>query len=107
MKKDCKVFISVGMSGRSREEIEADIKRAEGWLFDNIFNYERDVVVVTNLNCEPPANAYHRLYCLGEAIKKLGTCDICYFAKGWRNYKGCRIEMEICKEYGIGIIEES
>lgn len=96
-----KVFISVGMRGRTDEDVMADIKRAKL----NISNMFDDVKIIDNWDCECPDEAV-RLYCLGEAIKKLGDCDICYFVKGWQKHKGCIVEMEVCKLYGIEIVKE-
>ena len=42
--------------------------------------------------------------CLGESIKLLAQADIVYFCKDWENYGGCRIEHNICMEYGIKTI---
>ena len=42
--------------------------------------------------------------CLGESIKLLAQADIVYFCKDWENYRGCRIEHNICMEYGIKTI---
>ncbi len=101
-----KIFISVGMNGRTFEDVSADLKRAEEWIFENIFEPGcEDVTVVDNLDCSTPVGG-SRLWCLGEAIKKLGECDTCFFVKGWEKYKGCLVEMDICNLYGIEIIEE-
>lgn len=97
-----KVFISVGMRGRENDAVLMDIARAIG---NSIELFGLDIETVNNWNCKGPDNA-GRLYYLGEAIKKLGDCDACYFCKGWQNHKGCLAEMEICKIYGIEIIEE-
>lgn len=32
--------------------------------------------------------------------------DVVYFAKGWENARGCRIEHTVAKEYGLKIMEE-
>lgn len=98
-----KVFISVGMRGRSDEEVVRDLKRAERKIHDLI---GEDVEVVDNWSCVGPNDA-GRLWYLGEAIKKLGDCDVCYFVNGWQKHKGCKAEFEICKLYGIKIVEES
>jgi hypothetical protein len=107
-----KVFISVGMSGRNTVDVVRDINRAINHLCNDIMNedfdpiFDRDMIV-TNFDCVPPAGSNQRLWCLGEAIKKLGECDICYFVKGWQKHKGCVIEHNICELYGIKIVEES
>jgi len=98
-----RIFISVGMHSRSNHEVALDIDRAYRKLKEM---YNHDIItIVSNLYCEAPVDA-DRLYYLGEAIKKLGTCDACYFVKGWDNSKGCLIEATVCKLYEIPMIEE-
>jgi hypothetical protein len=98
-----KVFISVGMRGREDEAVRKDIRRA---MLKTIGKIGPNVRFVHNYDCVGPDDAGRTWY-LGEAIKKLGDCDVCYFVKGWQNHKGCIAEMEICKLYGIEIIEEA
>lgn len=101
-----KVFISVGMNGRTHEDIVADLTRAREWVDKNIREkYGDHIEVVDNLDCTGPADA-GCLWYLGEAIKKLDGCDMCYFVKGWQEYRGCRAEMKICCLYSIPTIEE-
>lgn len=35
----------------------------------------------------------------------IGQVDAVYFAKDWRNARGCQIERRVCEEYGIKILE--
>lgn len=98
-----KIFISVGMRCRKEVDVRLDIDRANHTIYEM---FGRDVETLDNWSCVGPDNA-GRLWYLGEAIKKLGDCDACYFVKGWQKHKGCKAEYEICKLYGIEIIEES
>ena len=98
-----KVFISVGMHHRPWDEIQKDIEMA---TLDLIRKYGEDVEIIHNGDCPKPA-VHDRLYYLGEAIKKLGRCDACYFVDGWQHYKGCIIEKTVCDIYGIQCIIES
>lgn len=43
---------------------------------------------------------------LGLSIGRLLTCDGAHFTSGWKKDKACRIEHEICKTYGIKILED-
>jgi hypothetical protein len=43
---------------------------------------------------------------LSKAIEKMSLCHKVYFAKGWENARGCKIEHEIAKQYGLEIIYE-
>ena len=46
------------------------------------------------------------LWHLGETIKMLADADAAYFPDGWKNARGCIIEHEVCKLYGIDIIND-
>lgn len=96
-----KVFISVGMKDRSDEDIKEDIERAT----KDILKRWPDAEIVDNF-VEKPEGVTERLYCLGESIKKLGECDMCYFVKNWGQYHGCYVEWEVCCQYNILPIQE-
>ena len=44
------------------------------------------------------------LWFIGKAIELLSTADMAYFAPGWKDARGCRIEHKAVEEYGIEII---
>lgn len=46
------------------------------------------------------------VYFIAESLKSMSLCDAVYFCKGWENARGCRIEHEIAKQYGLLIIYE-
>lgn len=99
-----KVFISIGMHGKTDEQISKVLEVARRKIkkeFECIG--VDDVEIIDNFSAKAP-DGYGRLWYLGEAIKKLDGCDYCYFVTGWSNYKGCRIEYEVCKEYGIKVM---
>ena len=96
------IFISVGMHGRSDYEVCEELARAYRELRGM---YGEAIKILDNFRMENTGE-HSRLYYLGEAIKKLGKCDACYFCKGWQEYKGCTIEHQVCELYGIEIIEE-
>lgn len=45
-----------------------------------------------------------RLSYLGLAIQKMDECDAIIFDQDWMNHKGCRVEHEVAREYGLKII---
>ena len=51
-------------------------------------------------------NKHIPVFYLGKSIQFLSQADIAYFGGDWRNARGCKIEHEIAKQYGIEIIEE-
>ena len=43
---------------------------------------------------------------LAKSIENMSLCHAAYFCKGWENARGCRIEHEAAKAYGLDIIYE-
>ncbi len=41
------------------------------------------------------------LYCLGQSLMDMACCDAVYFCRGWEDARGCRIEHEAAKAYGL------
>jgi hypothetical protein len=46
------------------------------------------------------------IYYLAKALEKMSHCHTVYFAKGWENARGCKIEHEVALQYGLSIIYE-
>lgn len=99
-----KLFISQPMQGLSGEEIlkarEQIKQRAEKVIGE-------PVKLIDSFIEEYPQKVKSMpVWYLGKSIQFLSQADIAYFGKGWRNARGCKIEHEIAKEYGIDRIEE-
>lgn len=43
---------------------------------------------------------------LARSLENMSKCHTAYFCKGWEDARGCRIEHEAAKEYGLDIIYE-
>lgn len=43
---------------------------------------------------------------LAKSLENMSLCHAAYFCKGWKNARGCRIEHEAAKTYGLTIIYE-
>lgn len=95
-----KLFISQPMKGKSDEEIlqerEQAIKEAEELL-------EEPVEVIDSFFQNTPAEA-RPLWFLGKSLELLSTADVAYFAEGWQDARGCKIEHECAAQYGIRAI---
>ena len=98
-----KVFLSVGMSHRKDEDIIFDVERASS-IIRHMFG--DSVEIIHNWNCPKAPKKSGCLWYLGEAIKKLGKCDACFFVSGWEKHKGCKVEQFICSTYNIKEIYE-
>lgn len=97
-----KLFISQPMNGKTNDEIlsvrEKAIKSAERELGE-------PVEVIDSFFKDAPHEA-RPLWFLGKSLELLSTADVVYFAKGWENARGCRIENQCAIEYGIELIIE-
>lgn len=43
---------------------------------------------------------------LAKSLENMSLCHAAYFCKGWKNARGCKIEHETAKAYGLEIIYE-
>ena len=43
---------------------------------------------------------------LAKSIEAMSKCDAVYFCKGWEEARGCKIEHEVARSYGLAIIYE-
>ena len=95
-----KLFISQPMKGKTDEEIlkerQMAIEKARNALSE-------DVEVIDSFFQSAPVDA-KPLWFLGKYLELLSTADIAYFADGWENARGCKIEHECAIQYGIKII---
>lgn len=97
-----KLFISQPMRGKTDEEILAERKKA---IESAERNLGEQVEVIDSFFQNAPADA-RPLWFLGKSLELLSTADIAYFAKGWEDARGCRIENQCAIEYGIEVIED-
>ena len=97
-----KLFISQPMRGKTDEEIFAErekaIASAEKYLGEMV-----EVIDSFFQNAPPEAK---QLWYLGKSLELLSTADVAYFANGWEDARGCRIENTCAIEYGITVIED-
>lgn len=89
------------MRGKTDEEILAErnkaIKIAKDILKD-------DVEVIDSFFQSAPIDA-KPLWFLGKSIELLSTADVVYFADGWREARGCKIEHDCAVEYNMDRID--
>lgn len=95
-----KLFISQPMNGKTDEEVlkerEAGIARAK-----EILGEDAEVIDTFYTDFTPDAKP---LEYLARSIKDLADADIAFFASGWEEKRGCRIEHTCAVEYGIPVI---
>lgn len=96
-----RLFISQPMRDKTDEEIKAER--------NNIIEICREdygeIEVIDSFFETAPHDA-RPLWFLGKSLELLSTADIVFFADGWENYRGCKIEHECAVQYGIEIVRE-
>lgn len=111
---DKKIMISQPMSGKTEKEIMKVRNKAMKYakdngydVVDNMFNgdflqafkdFDKTQLVEMIKN--------KAVWFLGLSINRMGFADIVYMCKGWENARGCKIEHEVAKQYGLEIIYE-
>ena len=100
-----KLFISQLMRGltdeeilNTREEIRMKAEKIIGEPVELIDSFISDY--------PGEINKHIPVWYLGKSIQLLSQADVAYFGGDWRNARGCKIEHEIAKEYGIDILED-
>ena len=93
-----RVFISQPMNGKTYSEIKNERKKAIEAVREEY--PDEEIKIIDNLFDEDYEIANPMWY-LGNSIELLSTADVAYFADGWNNARGCRIEFECAMAYGI------
>ncbi|MGL5715035.1 MAG: DUF4406 domain-containing protein [Paraclostridium sp.] len=100
-----KLFISQPMRGltdkeilKAREEIRTRAEEVIGEPVELINSFIEDY--------PGEINKHIPIWYLGKSIQFLSEADVAYFGGDWKNARGCKIEHEIAKEYGLDRIEE-
>lgn len=104
-----KAMLSQPMNGKTEEEIKATREKAIAAL------EEKGYEVVNTLFTDEwysPENMKERgvvqipLCFLAKSLENMSLCHAAYFCKGWEDARGCRIEHEAAKAYGLNILYE-
>lgn len=97
-----KLFISQPMRDKTDEEILAE-RKALIEAAENVTG-EKIEPLDTFFTDYTPDAPYQGVAFLGRSIMALANADIAIFGLGWEEYRGCKIEHQICIEYGIPTI---
>ena len=98
------VLISQPMAGKTQQEIVETRERAIRTLresgYEIIDSLLPDGLKLSSKVINVP------LYYLAESLEFMSCCDTAYFCNGWEEARGCRIEHEAARLYGLKIIYE-
>lgn len=104
-----KVFLSVPMKGRKREDIEKTISKMKA-LTKLYLDTEDLEFINTEVKEQPLEESNQRIWYLGKSIQLLSKCDILVTCLSetnvwlYDNYPGCKIELEVGKSYGMSVL---
>ena len=104
-----KAMLSQPMAGKTEEEIIATRERAiavlkeRGYeIINTLFTdewYSKESMKERGVENIP-------LCFLAKSLESMSLCHAAYFCRGWENARGCRLEHEAAKAYGMTIIYE-
>jgi hypothetical protein len=104
-----KAMLSQPMAGKTNEEIVSTREKAivalkaKGYdIVNTLFTdewYSKESMTERGVVQIP-------LCFLAKSLENMSLCHAAYFCKGWENARGCRIEHEAAKAYGLEIIYE-
>lgn len=94
-----KLFVSVPMKGRTKEEIKASIQKMK--KIAEIYEGEELELIDSYIKDNPPKDSKEAVWYLGESLKKLAQADV--FIGICENYdwNSCYIERKTAERYGI------
>lgn len=104
-----KAMISQPMAGKTEEEIVATRERAIKELEDRGYDVVNTLFTdewYSKEKMEERGVVQIPLCFLVKSLENMSLCHTAYFAKGWENARGCKIEHEVAEAYGLRIIEE-
>lgn len=103
------IFISQAMHGVSDETVNAIRTKITNALNEicRFFNVEKFVILDQfNIEDDVPENCKNpRISRLGRSLRIMADADLVIFIGDYNSAKGCKIEFNVCEEYGIDHIE--
>lgn len=105
-----KAMVSQPMAGKTEEEIVAARESAKEFLEALGYEFVNTLFTDEWYSSESMAErgvANIPLCFIAKSLENMSLCHAAYFAKGWEQARGCRIEHEVAKAYGVRTIYES
>lgn len=104
-----KIMISQPMGGKTEQEIVETRERAKKYAEDHGYTFVNTLFTdewYSQQSMEERGVVQIPLCFLAKSLENMSLCHAAYFCKGWENARGCRIEHEAAKAYGLEIIYE-
>ena len=104
-----KAMLSQPMAGKTDKEIIETRERAMSELSEKGYEIVNTLFTdewYSRENMEKRGVVQIPLCFLAKSLENMSMCHAAYFCKGWENARGCRIEHEAAKAYGLTILYE-
>ena len=104
-----KAMISQPMGGKTEDEIVETREKAISALEEKGYKVVNTLFTdewYSKEKMEERGVVQIPLCFLAKSLENMSLCNAAYFCKGWENARGCRIEHEAAKAYGLEIIYE-
>lgn len=104
-----KAMLSQPMAGKTEQEIIETRERAISALTEKGYEIVNTLFTdewYSKEAMEARGVANIPLCFLAKSLESMSLCHAAYFCKGWEQARGCRIEHEAAKAYGLTIIYE-
>lgn len=104
-----KAMLSQPMAGKTEQEIIETRERAISALTEKGYEIVNTLFTdewYSKEAMEARVVANIPLCFLAKSLENMSLCHAAYFCKGWEQARGCRIEHEAAKAYGLTIIYE-
>ena len=104
-----KAMLSQPMAGKTDKEIIETRERAMSELREKGYEIVNTLFTdewYSRENMEKRGVVQIPLCFLAKSLENMSLCHAAYFCKGWENARGCRIEHESAKAYGLTILYE-
>ena len=104
-----KAMLSQPMAGKTEQEIVEVRERAIAALEAKVFEIVNTLFTddwYSDQAMKARGVVQIPLCFLAKSLENMSLCHAAYFCKGWEQARGCRIEHEAAKAYGLEIIYE-
>jgi hypothetical protein len=104
-----KAMLSQPMAGKTDEEIVATRERAIVALTSKGYEVVNTLFTdewYSKEKMEERGVVQIPLCFFAKSVESMANCHAAYFCKGWETTRGCKLEHEVAKAYGLTIIYE-
>lgn len=94
-----KLFVSVPMEGRTKDEINKSIQKMK--QIAEIYEGEELELIDSYIEDNPPQNSNQDIWHLGESLNKLAQADVFIVVSQYWEWNNCSTETAVALRYGV------